>query len=243
MTAGWRASGNTSKSMLAELKTRIVENCPKLAALLRWISRQRWRFGSTEDKFVRIYRKNLWGDSSSCSGPGSTLEATVRIREEIPALLRRIEARTMLDIPCGDFHWMSQIDLPIEQYFGADLVGELVARNQRQYGSGKITFLRLDLLTETLLKVDVLLVRECLVHFSNRDIHRALRNIKRSRSTYLLTTSHLRTDVNRDIHTGDWRPVNLERAPFFLPPPRMTIVEDEHMDKSMGLWKVADIPD
>jgi hypothetical protein len=53
--------------------------------------------------------------------------------------------------------------------------------------------------------------------------------------------------VNADIQTGGWRPINLQLPPYNLPKPIKLIDErcplEDYRDKSLGLWKTADIPD
>jgi hypothetical protein len=85
------------------------------------------------------------------------------------------------------------------------------------------------------------------VHFPLRGIALALANIKRSGSTYLLTTTFVERASNDDIRVGRWRPLNLERAPFGLPPP-LQLVDEEcpepaNRDKRLGLWRIESIPD
>jgi hypothetical protein len=43
---------------------------------------------------------------------------------------------------------------------------------------------------------------------------------------------------------GDWRPLNLCAPPFNFPPPLRIIHEPYRAftDKSLGLWRVADLP-
>ena len=49
------------------------------------------------------------------------------------------------------------------------------------------------------------------------------------------------------LRPGDWRPLNLERAPFGFPPPREVLREGcteqggTFADKSLGLWSVNDL--
>src|SRR3954453_10803029 len=76
--------------------------------------------------FQKIHQTNLWGSDASVSGLGSQLNSTARLRELLPGLLHELNARTLLDIPCGDFRWMSQVELPIERYIGADIVDAVV---------------------------------------------------------------------------------------------------------------------
>lgn len=200
------------------------------------------------DAFRRTYERNLWGGDESRSGPGSTLEQTARVRAELPALCRRLGVRTLLDLPCGDFRWMATVELPGVRYLGGDLLPELVTRNVERFGRADRSFLELDLTRSDLPDADLLLCRDCLVHLSFEDLTRALGNLRRSRITWLLTTTFPDESGNRDVHTGDWRPLNLERAPFAFPPPHALLNEGcteqqgRFADKSLGLWRVVELP-
>jgi hypothetical protein len=94
------------------------------------------------------------------------------------------------------------------------------------------------------LKVDLILCRDLLVHLSFHDIKSALSNIFESGSRFVLTTTFPTRDINRDIETGQWRPLNLQRPPFSFPPPirliteRCTELGGQWADKCLGLWEV-----
>lgn len=203
---------------------------------------------STPEVFDYIYRTNLWGSDESASGVGSQLDATVTLRAEIPRLLRRLEARTLLDLPCGDFEWLQHAELGVDNYVGADIVPDLVARNQQRYGNERRRFVTLDLARDRLPQADVVLCRDCLVHLPYDEIFAGFANLARSGATYLLTTTFPDLEADTDIALGDWRPLNLCRAPFSLPEPTAVIVEgcDEeggaYADKALGLWPVAELP-
>lgn len=198
-------------------------------------------------RFEYIFDTNLWGDDASRSGVGSTLPETETLRREIPILLQDVGARSLLDIPCGDFGWLSLTELGVA-YVGADIVDALVAQNTRRYGSERRRFERLDLTSDPLPAADVVLCRDCLVHLSYANIQPALDNVKRSGAGYFLTTSFPEMESNRDIEDGDWRPLNFQRAPFHFPPPMRTIVEHcieaggAYRDKSLCLWPITDLP-
>ena len=189
--------------------------------------------------FEKIHATNLWGASQSISGLGSELEATAGLRELLPALLRDLAVGTMLDIPCGDFHWLSQVELPVDKYIGADIVEEVVLTNSRRYGGD---FRRLDLCSDPLPAVDLILCRDCLVHISNANARRALDNMRASGSRWLLTTHFLECSANVEIENGDWRMLNLELTPFGWPPPQRVLLEGcgeadgGYADKSLSLW-------
>jgi hypothetical protein len=203
---------------------------------------------SLRDRFEYIFENNLWSSEESRSGLGSTLLETDTLRTDIPAVLNEIQARSLLDLPCGDFRWMSEVDLGGVSYTGADIVEALVVANTQKFASESRRFLSLDLTSDILPRADVVLCRDCLVHLSYANICRALENVKHSGAKWLLMTNFVRIESNRDIEDGDWRPLNFEHAPFLLPPPHRTIVENcaeaggAFDDKSLCLWLVADLP-
>ena len=200
------------------------------------------RFATAEDRFKHIYETNHWDEAESVSGPGSTLEETEPIRRELPALLAELGASSLLDLPCGDFHWMQYTDLSGVRYIGGDLVGDLIERNRAEYARDGVEFQKLDLVNDTLPAVDVILCRDCLVHLSFADAQAALSNIARSGAGWLLATSFPSVTCNYDIVTGQWRPINLTLPPFNLPEPEQVIGEmcneSEFADKNLSLWPV-----
>jgi hypothetical protein len=215
--------------------------------LLEVIEARRLRHKSAEEVFTDIFHRNYWGATSSRSGTGSDLtQARVLVRELAP-LVARLQVRSLLDLPCGDFHWMKDVDLGGVTYVGADIVAELIERNRRLYERPGRTFVQLNVFSDPLPRVDLILCRDCLVHFSLLDAQTALHNIAASGARYLLTTTFPERPVNRDITTGQWRPINLQAAPFNLPPPLQLIseqcTEDEgaYPDKSLGLWSVLQV--
>lgn len=195
--------------------------------------------------FNEIYRKKSWGGADSVSGAGSDYDQTEVIRNLLPRILKQLNCRSLLDVPCGDFFWMNLIGVEID-YIGGDIVAGLIRNNERRYGSALRSFIHLDLIRDSLPNADLVLCRDCLVHFSNAHVFRALTNIKVSGAKHLLTTVFTKREINEDITTGSWRPINLQLPPFSFPPPVMIIDEqcptDGYSDKCLGLWLTADIP-
>jgi hypothetical protein len=191
--------------------------------------------------FSEIYRDNLWGDPESVSGRGSTLARTVNIRKALPELLRSINARSLLDAPCGDFNWMRLVDLGDIRYTGVDVVSELILRNRELYGDQRKEFQVADVRTDPLPASDAILCRDCFIHLSFKDIDRALTNFKRSEAQFLFATTHLYTTRNTDIRTGGWRNVNLQLAPFNFPQPLESLLENADTGKCLGLWELSGI--
>ncbi len=205
------------------------------------------RTSSAEDIFTEIYRDEWWDGEQSVSGTGSSLDQASVLIAELPGLLRELGVGSLLDIPCGDFHWMSQTDLSGVSYVGAEIVEELVERNRRTYERENVEFRKLNLIADPLPQADLVLCRDCLVHFSFADVFSSLGNICASGSSYLLTTTFPSRAENRDILTGRWRPLNLEVAPFSLPRPIRLVNEGcterdgQYSDKSLGLWQIEEV--
>lgn len=199
---------------------------------------------STEQVFSRIYRTNSWGSDSSMSGPGSEIEQTKTVIAILETVIRAKGITRVLDVPCGDFHWMQQVNLNGVDYIGGDIVAELIERDTERFGGERVQFYALDVIRNDLPRADLVLCRDCLVHLSNAQVKKAIRNIVRSGSTWLLTTVFTGGVNDKDIAQGQWRNLNLTKAPFSLPTPDMLASEEctegqgRYSDKSLALWKI-----
>jgi hypothetical protein len=202
------------------------------------------------ETFARIYETDLWAGPESRSGVGSGLAATAHLRAELPAVLHRLGVRALLDVPCGDFHWMRHVDLREIEYIGGDIVPAIVECNQAAYGdrAGRRRFVQLDLTRDTLPRADAVLCRDGLVHLSDANIARAFDRVRASGARHLIATTFPALRANSDIADGDWRPLNFELPPFSLPAPVAVILErcDEeggaYADKSLGVWRADELP-
>ncbi len=109
------------------------------------------RLGLRRRRFEKAAETGVWThDGESISGSGSGMEATETIRAELPWLLRELGVERMADIPCGDWNWMQTVDLPVEYYFGGDLVSAIVAQNRQRFGRPGVEFGLFDLCVDPL---------------------------------------------------------------------------------------------
>lgn len=208
----------------------------------------RYFSGTNEDIFRKIYLNNAWGDNYSISGTGSNFIQTKKIIDELPIIFKKYKIKKILDLPCGDHFWMSNVNLKEVKYLGADILPELIKTNNIKYGKNNINFKTLDLINSDLPDSDLIFCRDCLVHLSFSDIFKVLKNIKRSNIKFFMSTSFSDRLLNIDIATGSWRTINLLKPPFNFPLPIDIINENctegnnSYNDKCLLIWKTKDIP-
>jgi|CXWL01.1.fsa_nt_gi SAM-dependent methyltransferase len=200
-----------------------------------------------KERFSQIYFKNIFRGKESRSGGGSDMVQTAEIRQELPKLIQEYGIRSFMDAPCGDWHWMKETALNVEHYIGVDIVEPLIEKNRKAFGNAGTSFMCLDLAEDALPQADIIFCRDCLVHLTHDEVRKVISNFKKSKSTYLLTTTF--TDRNNIdlVLENIWRPLNLEVTPFNFPKPLKLINEkctednNQYTDKSLGLWRLDEL--
>ncbi|RZN83109.1 MAG: class I SAM-dependent methyltransferase [Winogradskyella sp.] len=201
---------------------------------------------TVKETFDLIAKDNFWSSGESVSGPGSELKHTKVLITELEKLFEIHSVSKLLDLPCGDFNWMQNVDLSKVNYLGGDIVKDIIEENKMKFKSENIKFEVMDIITSDLGRQDVVLSRDCLVHFSYNNIVKTIKNLKRSKSTYVLMTTFPEITKNKDIISGEWRPLNFDIYPFYFPKPVVLINEnyqgkERYKSKSMALWKISDL--
>jgi len=201
---------------------------------------------NVESVFNNIYQTNFWKNDESVSGPGSTLKLTKEIRRHLPKLFKDFNIKSILDVPCGDFNWMQHLisKLNLDRYIGGDIVSKIIEVNNVKFGREIINFVQLNMITDSLPKVDVILCRDALVHLTYNDIIETIKNFKKSNSKYILITTYSKNRKFRDIKTGEWRAINFNLPPFNFPKAKFQILEKHYKplnDKYLALWALQDL--
>ena len=188
-----------------------------------------------EEWFSHIYRNYRWNSKESRSGKGSELIQTVEVRKIIPDIIKKYNIKSVLDIPCGDFNYMKEIQMECD-YIGADIVYDLIEDNKRKYP--EIDFRHLNLISDNLPKSDLVICRDCLVHLNTFDCVQSILNIKKSGAKYLLVTSFTFWKNNIELPRSGWRKMNMELPPYNLRPIEIfneKFHNDHNRDKSLIL--------
>lgn len=198
--------------------------------------------------FSAIHATNAWGDGESRSGPGSTRERAASFLPDLLALLHSLRVSTLLDAPCGDFNWTEPVATAVENYIGVDVVPEIIAANRQLWPAHGRVFLSRDIVHQRLPAADLVFCRDGLVHLCEAEIWLALENFRHTGATHLLATTFAGERDNRDVATGGWRPLNMQRPPFRFPEP-LALVDERclhtggiYADKRLALWRFSDLP-
>lgn len=195
-------------------------------------------FSSTDttNVFTRIYETNWWGSGESVSGTGSTLVYTANLREKLPRLFEQFSVYKVFDAPCGDFNWMRYVVNEFNvSYIGGDIVPQLINRNTEVYQNDRTRFIVTNIIVDKFPQADIWICRDCLIHFSFKDILATFENFADSEIDYLLTTTHYNQAGfrNIDITTGDARVIDLFSPPFYLPRNYLYAIDD---------WREPEVP-
>lgn len=171
---------------------------------------------SATDVFSDVYERDLWNGGS---GPGSAPENTVEYRRFLQEFLDGFDYPVkVVDLGCGDWRIGELMDWSGVDYVGVDVVPEVIEANRRRDTPDNVSFVCLDALVDDLPEGDVLVVKDVLQHWPNADVVRLL-DAAEERFTFTVVTNDVSSKshpakVNSDIALGDWRPVDIERAPF-----------------------------
>lgn len=166
-------------------------------------------------------------------GRGSTLAATEEIRAELPALLNELGVKFLVDAPCGDFNWLSSVDLSGICYTGCDDDMEnLEIAWRRPNNCRSSEFILMDIVQCAPPPADMVLCREFLQHIPNEDVATFISSLD---CKWLLATNY-ENEVNGDIfRSADFREINLTKPPFSLPRPVRVLRDAE---KTLALWSL-----
>ncbi|KAL4424079.1 hypothetical protein ABPG75_001380 [Micractinium tetrahymenae] len=200
--------------------------CSAAKSVIQGAGRQGEPSGRLQHKFEEIYEYGGWGLEGNGSGPGSTFNATVSIREILGKAIEALDVNSMIDVPCGAMAWMPLLLEEVERtrpkfrYLGLDIAASVVAQNKRAFAAKAAwRFDSFDLSAQPLPRgYDLVHTRDALQHLSCPTGVAALRNLAHSGARYLLVGSYNST-ANVQIENGAHFDINLKAHPYNLDRP------------------------
>ncbi len=190
---------------------------------------------------VNVFRRNVLlkekGVIESVSGFGSSLKSAGVAIQLISDIITQFNITSISDCPCGDFHWMSRVNLRGVSYTGYDVVEELICQNQNNFG--KHRFHLFNAITQVLPPCDLIICRDFLFHLHFADGIKVLQNFRKSGSKLLLTTSFNGLRVNDDLLPDSvygFRRINVIIHPYNLGEPILSA--NEFGDRHLNLYRL-----
>lgn len=174
---------------------------------------------SNEQIMTDLYTRNAWGSQESRSGPTSTSQRTEQLRGQLPELFKKFSIQSILDCGCGDWTWMSEVDLSNIDYVGADIVDPLLDYLQTKYKSPNIRFQKLDVMEDPAETADLWFVRDLLPLYPTSAYKLFFQRFLESDSKYIALSSVESDEPNDSGVLGIWRRLNIKEQPFSLKHP------------------------
>lgn len=198
-----------------------------------------------EDHFTRMAATGAWGSAETPCGPGSTIEACKGILERLPEWIRTHQIRSIADLGCGDFHWMSRLDLSGLEYDGYDVVRFLIERNVQKHGRDNIRFHHVDLTEPIVFHADLVILKDVLIHLPTVQAMEILGHVLSSRPRLLASTTSPGWPVSSRacMKIGEFSPIDLEAEPFRLGAPLDAVevpYRAQNPAKRFALWKLSE---
>lgn len=133
-------------------------------------------FSDHNEYFSKIYAGGGWGPIQS--GGGSSIENTEEYRKFLSNFIEENKIKTVYDFGCGDWTFSKLIDWSNVKYTGIEVV-EYLINNLKQYEDTNIRFVFLnDIERFYKCRGDLLILKDLLQHWTNKEITTFLDNVK-----------------------------------------------------------------
>ena len=170
-------------------------------------------------KYIRFKRAHK--EESLC-GAGSWKAQAGDARDFIQGAINKYRFETILDLGCGDWNWMEEIDFKGAQYLGIDCDDQMIQDNSSKYGSDQIKFQVGDIFSIELPEADLVICRDVLFHVRQELSSSLIEKLKTRNRLFFISTSFNQQTTNHEprpyCKIEDWGfyRINLLQDPFNL---------------------------
>lgn len=173
----------------------------------------------------------------------SSINGTEHIRSQLLVLFKKYNIKNIFDAGCQDCAWAHLLRSAVG-YQGGDINPDLVAA--AKFNHVGINVIEFNITTDVPPPVDLLLVRDVTIHFSNKEKKRFLKRFKESNIPWLLITQLAEEKINIDIMRGNTIQTAITNwclPPWDWPTPTDNVWEFGPGGRSLSLWHRDQIKD
>ena len=143
-----------------------------------------------KEYFTNIYKTKGFGGKESVSGPGSEGEFAKIKKEFFCKIVTEYPIGSVLDLGCGDLHWMQDALRILPFYIGVDIVQSLIENNTKKFGRKNVGFQCMNITKPgNRFHVDIILCLDVFLHLLDVEVKQLLANLRNSEWRYLLITT------------------------------------------------------
>lgn len=117
--------------------------------------------------FDEIYARDLWWRGSGGGADPSNIGPYL---EYLRGFLAANEVKSVVDVGCGDWRYMSTVDLNGIRYLGVDCVAAVVEANTKKHAKANVEFVHGDATEMDLPPADLLICKDVFQHLPNEVI-------------------------------------------------------------------------
>lgn len=164
-------------------------------------------------KWDYLYKVSTAGWSKglpeTACGSGSTLRYNDKLINRLNEIIQKYSIKSIVDLGCGDFNWMSQVNLDGVDYKGYDWI---LRFEYIEKGYDNIQFFEANIGEMDIPQADLIICKDVFIHMKNEHIFQVLNRIAFSESKYLLTSTY--AIENNDRVLNNYAPLDIEQDPF-----------------------------
>ena len=164
-----------------------------------------------KERFEEIYNNNEWAYGS---GPGSLRKNNKGYIDFLEKFIKNNNVSSVLDLGCGDWQFSKIIDWTGIQYRGYDIVESVINENNKKYSSDNISFHIFSDSFSILPKVDLLIVKDVLQHWSKETIDNFIPFLNKYKFSLITNCVGFDDTMNELVEDGGFSNLDLRLPPY-----------------------------